>query len=34
MIMPKMKRKTTIRKNRERRELTVERNVAMPVQLA
>jgi len=29
-----MKRKTTIRKNRERRELTVERNVAMPAQLA
>lgn len=29
-----MKRKTTIRKNRERRELTVERNVAMPVHLA
>ena len=29
-----MKRKTTIRKNRERRELTVERKVAIPVQLA
>jgi len=29
-----MKRKTTIRKNRERRELTVERNVALPAQLA
>ncbi|WP_261800071.1 alpha/beta fold hydrolase [Paenibacillus sp. PAMC21692] len=29
-----MKRKTTVRKNRERRELTVERIVAMPVQLA
>lgn len=29
-----MKRKTTIRKNRERRELTVERNVEMPAQLA
>ncbi|MCU6713150.1 alpha/beta fold hydrolase [Paenibacillus sp. J5C_2022] len=29
-----MKRKTTIRKNHERRELTVERNIAMPVQLA
>lgn len=28
-----MKRKTTIRKNRERRELTVERNVALPAQL-
>lgn len=29
-----MKRKTTIRKNRERRELTVERTVAIPAQLA
>lgn len=29
-----MKRKTIIRKNRERRELTVERTVAMPAQLA
>ncbi|WP_246608648.1 alpha/beta fold hydrolase [Paenibacillus agaridevorans] len=29
-----MKRKTTVRKNRERRELTVERIVAMPVRLA
>lgn len=29
-----MKRKTTIRKNRGRRELTVERIVAMPAQLA
>lgn len=29
-----MKRKTTIHKNRECRELTVERNVAMPVRLA
>lgn len=29
-----MKSKTTIRKNRERRELIVERNVALPVQMA
>lgn len=29
-----MRRKTTIRKNQERRELTVERTVAIPIQLA
>ncbi len=29
-----MKSKTTIRKNRDRRELIVERNVALPAQMA